>query len=163
MSHRPVLIAVPTYRRTSLLPRLVSVIRQDAATTELQSRIVLFDNDPVGSAGPVADHLAAGYVPVPTPGIAAVRQAALDHAQGTDLLVMVDDDLLPEPGWLQGLVDAWRKTAATAVMGYVRYVWPSGTDPWVEAGQFMRRTRFPTGTPLPFFATGNVLIDVTSA
>src|SRR5699024_8361651 len=100
-----------------------------------------------------------GYVPVARPGIAAVRQAALDHVRDGHLLVMIDDDLLPEPGWLDGLVSVWRNTGATAVMGYVRYVWPAGTDPWIKAGGFMRRTLFPTGTRLTALATGNVLID----
>src|SRR5690606_16651540 len=37
--------------------------------------------------------------------------------------------------------------------------WPEGTDPWIAAGGFMRRTRFPNGKSLDFLATGNVLID----
>ncbi|MDR7234322.1 glycosyltransferase [Agrococcus sp. BE272] len=154
-----VVVAVPTFRRSERLPRLVEAIRADAASVDVDTRILLVDNDPAGSARDVARALAADYLLEETPGIAAARQAALDAAAGDELVVMLDDDLMPEPGWLEGLVDAWRQHRAAAVMGYVRYVWPEGTDPWIAAGGFMRRTRFPTGTPLRSLATGNVLID----
>lgn len=154
-----VVIAVPTYRRTALLPELVAAIAADAAEAPAQWRILLVDNDPEASARAAAAALGVGHLHVPTPGIAAARQAALEAAEGDELVVMIDDDLVPEPGWLAGLVETWRAHRPDAVMGFVRYVWPEGTDPWVAAGGFMRRTRFPTGTPLQALSTGNVLID----
>src|SRR5690606_41730476 len=59
------------------------------------------------------------------PGIAAVRQTALDAAEDDELAVMIDDDVMPEPGWLRGLLTVWNESHATAVVGYVRYVWPT--------------------------------------
>ncbi|WAC65570.1 glycosyltransferase [Agrococcus sp. SL85] len=154
-----VVIAVPTYRRTALLPELVAAIAADAAEAPAQWRILLVDNDPEASARETAAALGVGHLHVPAPGIAAARQAALEAAEGDELVVMIDDDLVPEPGWLAGLVETWQAHRPDAVMGFVRYVWPEGTDPWVAAGGFMRRTRFPTGTPLQALSTGNVLID----
>jgi glycosyltransferase involved in cell wall biosynthesis len=152
-----VLIAVPTYRRTALLPPLTEAI---AAQCEGRpTRILLVDNDPETSARAVAAELGVEYLSEPTPGIAAVRQAALDAAADDELVVMIDDDVFPEDGWLAGLVDVWRDTRAAIVMGFVRYVWPDGTDPWIAAGGFMRRTRFANGTTLDSLATGNVLVD----
>lgn len=152
-----VLIAVPTYRRTALLPPLVEAIR--AQTEGVRTRILLVDNDPGRSAESVASDLGVEYLSEKTPGIAAVRQAALDAASDGELTVMIDDDVFPEEGWLHGLVAVWRETRAAVVMGFVRYVWPEGTDPWIAAGGFMRRTRFPNGKRLESLATGNVLID----
>ena len=152
-----VLVAVPTYRRTSLLPPLVAAIRDQSAGT--RTRILLVDNDPETSARAVAAELDVEYLSETTPGIAAVRQAALDAARDDELVVMIDDDVFPEDGWLRGLVDVWIETRAAVVMGFVRYVWPEGTDPWIAAGGFMRRTRFPDGTKLDSLATGNVLVD----
>jgi succinoglycan biosynthesis protein ExoM len=154
-----VLVAVPTYRRGALLPALVEAIRNDARAALSATRLLIVDNDPAQSARPVAIALDAAYLAEPVPGIAAARQAALDAAEADELVVMIDDDLVPEPGWLAGLVDAWRAHRPAAVMGFVRYVWPEGTDPWIAAGGFMRRTRFPTGTRLSALSTGNVLID----
>ncbi len=152
-----VLVAVPTYRRTQLLPPLVAAIRAQAE--DLPVRILLVDNDPDASARPVAAELGVEYLSQTTPGIAAVRQAALDAAADDELTVMIDDDVFPEDGWLRGLVDVWRDTGAAVVMGFVRYVWPDGTDPWIAGGGFMRRTRFPNGKRLDSLATGNVLVD----
>lgn len=160
---RPVLIAVPTFRRADRLPRLIALIRADAAAVPTPTRLLLVDNDPACSAQQTAATLGVEYLPEPEPGISATRQAALDAARPDELVVMIDDDLVPEPGWLAGLVDAWREHEPTVVMGYVRYVWPDGTDPWIAAGGFMRRTRFPTGTALSALATGNVLIDAAQA
>lgn len=158
MSDPRVLIAIPTYRRSQLLPPLVAAVRAQA--DELSSvRILVVDNDPGTSARDTAEALGVDYLSEPTPGIAAVRQAALDSAAADELTVMIDDDVLPEDGWLRGLVDVWRETGAAVVMGFVRYVWPVDTDPWIAAGGFMRRTRFPNGTPLDSLATGNVLVD----
>lgn len=154
-----ILIAVPTYRRASQLPALVRAIRKDAEGVDADLRLVVVDNDPDRSAEQTASTLGADYLAEPIPGIAANRQAALDAATAEELVVMIDDDLMPEPGWLEGLVDAWLRFQPAAVMGYVRYVWPEGTDPWIAAGGFVRRTLLPTGQRLSTFMTGNVLID----
>lgn len=153
-----VLIAVPTFRRAELLPALVNAILADD-TTRASTRLLIVDNDPLESARATATALGVDYLSQPVPGIAAARQAALDAAAADELVVMIDDDLMPEHGCVAALVEAWAESRAAAVMGYVRYVWPEGTDPWIAAGGFMRRTRFPTGTELSALSTGNVLID----
>lgn len=152
-----VLIVIPTYRRTALIPPLVQAIRSQ--TVGLTARLLVVDNDPESSAADVALALGVEYLSETTPGIAAVRQAALDAASEDELTVMIDDDVVPEPDWLRRLLDVHRDTGAAVVMGFVRYVWPEGTDPWIAAGGFMRRTRLPNGTRLDSLATGNVLID----
>ncbi len=155
-----VLVAVPTFRRPHLLSALLAEIdRQCTDADALRTRIVVIDNDPAMSAESATRNAGAEYLFEPTPGIAAVRQCALDHARTDELVVMVDDDVFPEPGWLASLVAAWRPTRPAAILGYVRYVWPSGTDPWIAAGGFMRRSHHSTGTRLTAFVTGNVLID----
>ncbi len=159
MTAPEVLIAVPTFRRAELLPPLIETIRADARDVDAGSRILVVDNDPERSAAEAAASLGVQYLAEPTPGIAATRQAALDAAEPGELVVMIDDDLVPEPGWLAGLVDVWLEHRPAAVMGFVRYVWPEGTDPWVAAGGFMRRSRIPNGERLSGLKTGNVLID----
>lgn len=154
-----ILIAVPTFRREELLPELVQAIRRDAAGVASPWRILLVDNDPDESAVAVAAALGVEHLAEPTPGIAATRQAALDAAAEHELVVMIDDDLVPEPGWLAGLVDTWVEHRPAVVMGYVRYVWPAGTDPWIAGGGFLRRSLIPTGERLPGLKTGNVLVD----
>lgn len=157
---RPVLVVIPTYRRIELLTPLLREIDRQAAELALRVRTAVVDNDPDRSAEPVAAEAGVEYVHEPRPGIGFVRRTGLGHARAGELVAMIDDDVMPEPGWLRGLVETWSEFTPTVVMGYVRYVWPPDCDPWIAAGGFMRRTRNPTGMSLPALATGNVLIDV---
>ena len=59
------------------------------------------------------------YVVEERPGVAAVRNRALDETGGRDLLVFIDDDEEPEPGWLAALVELWASTGCQAVAGPV--------------------------------------------
>ncbi|MFK0402224.1 glycosyltransferase [Microbacterium sp. NPDC090225] len=154
-----VLVAVTTFQRTELLPPLVAAIRDAAGDAGTRMRVALVDNDPERSASAVAAELGVDYVSEPTPGIAAARQAALDSARADELVAMVDDDVVPQPGWLDALLRVWAAEHPAVVMGYVEYVWPEGTDPWIVAGGFMRRRRRVTGQRLDALATGNVLVD----
>lgn len=151
---------MPTFRRSpelaALLPAIETIIRDDA----VDASVLVVDNDPDRSAAPIADAAGVGYAHVPTPGIAAARQAALEHCAEADLVVMIDDDVVPEKRWLRSLVETHEATAAAAVVGYVRYIWPADADPWIRAGGFMRRNHLETGVPLREFAMGNVLLDV---
>src|SRR5690606_23607580 len=74
----------------------------------------------------------------------------------------LDDDVVPQEGWLPTLLGAWQRYGADAVMGYVNYVWPPEASEWIVAGGFMRRDAHPTGTPLPTLATGNALVDMAT-
>lgn len=160
-AERALLVAIPTFRRPSLLADLVGAVRRQAQEVAAPTvRVALIDNDPEESARHVAAELDVEYIAEPEPGIAAARQRALDLAVPGELVVMIDDDLIPEAGWLQDLLATWQHHRAAVVMGFVRYVWPPGTDPLIAAGGFMRRRRFAEGTRLNHLATGNVLIDI---
>lgn len=158
---RRVLVTIPTFRRPSLLPDLVAAIRRQVESAGAPAvRLAVIDNDPHESARSVAHELDVEYAAEHEPGIAAARQRALDLAEPGELVVMIDDDLVPEEHWLRELVATWQAHRATVVMGFVRYVWPSGTDPLIAAGGFMRRRPFEDGAVLDHVATGNVLIDI---
>ncbi|SDD57416.1 glycosyltransferase family 2 protein [Auraticoccus monumenti] len=157
-----VLVAVPTYRREALLDRLLTEVLEQLGSHGGGGRVAVVDNDPGASAAAVAARHGVLHSHEPRPGIARVRQRALDLAGPDELLVMIDDDVEPEPGWLAELVSTWLAHRPTVVMGHVDYVWPEGSDPWLVAGGFFRRTRRPTGTSLPALATGNVLVDAAA-
>lgn len=164
MVERTIVVVVTTYRRAGALVALLpAVAAQAAALTDHTVRTVVVDNDPDESARSVTADAGWEYVAEPHAGIGAARHRALAAGEGRDLVVMLDDDLTPEPGWLDALVAAWMEYRPSVVMGYVRYVWPEGTDPWIAAGGFLRRTRYPTGTTLDSLATGSVLIDSADA
>jgi len=169
MQRRTLTIAVLTYRRPETLrmslPSILQQVRDINAdtTARITARLLVIDNDPAQSARGVVEEVVAGgghYVLEPEPGISAGRNRALDWAGDDDLLIFIDDDEEPQPGWLRALVDTWRDTQAAAVMGRVVSVFHSTVDPWVAAGDFFRRPRMPTGTQINVAAAGNLLLDL---
>lgn len=161
---RPLLtVAVLTYLRPGLLEALLPVVRERAReVADVDVEVLVVDNDPAGSAREVAGRLVGGdlrYVNETTPGIAAARHRALAETTGSDLVLFLDDDVLPAPGWLPPLLALWRDTGAAAVLGHVEYTFDAGVDPWVVQGGFFRRATHRTGTVLPTAATGNLLLD----
>lgn len=169
-----IVVGLATFRRpellAGLLPRLLEQIEQAAAAlperTELG--IVVVDNDPAGSAREVVE--AAGdprvrYALESVPGISSARNRVLDEAHDADVLVFLDDDETPHPGWLAHLLRTHREHDADAVSGPVHAVFEGGADPWVAAGEYylgQRREGFPTGTVLRRAATNNLLLDMAA-
>ncbi|RBY86142.1 glycosyltransferase family 2 protein [Blastococcus sp. TF02A-26] len=161
----PVTVAVPTFRRPEdlrdLLPRVLEHAAGVTAAGGHAVDVLVVDNDPARSAAAVAAAVpGVRYVAEPTPGIAAVRNRALDEAAGSRLLVFIDDDERPLAGWLETLLATWAASEAAAVVGRVSAEFSGPVHPWVVAGGLWDRPRMPTGTPVPVAATGNLLLDL---
>jgi len=158
-----ILIAVPSYRRPDRLARLLgSLATQTDDILPLQVDVVVIDNDPEGTAAGPARAAGALYRPEPRPGLAAVRNRALDEAiaQGVDALVFIDDDEVPQSGWLRALTAPWSAGEADLVSGRVESEFDVAPDEWIVAGGFFRRVRFTEGERMRAAPTNNLLIDV---
>jgi len=158
-----VVVAVLTFRRPEQLRRLLPRLIEQVASLEPSGSVLVVDNDPAGSAAAdvlAADPAAVRYVHEPRPGIAAARNRALDEATGYDALVFIDDDELPGPGWLTGLVGSWRDWGCAAVSGPVRAQFPSQPPAWVQASRVFDRRRRASGSIVPGAATNNLLLDL---
>ncbi|WP_222710614.1 glycosyltransferase family 2 protein [Quadrisphaera setariae] len=163
-----VVLAALTYRRTELLQTLVEALAVQAASVPEDVRLLVVDNNPGGDAREAVERLAAAGHPVhyahePEPGIAAGRNRALTAAAeaGDDLLVFIDDDELPSPQWLAHLLRTWHEhPGASGVVGSVVSSFDGAPEPWVAAGDFFRRRRLATGTPVHVAATNNLLVDL---
>ena len=163
-----VTVAVPTYRRrddlAALLPMLCEQVRQvSEGLRGHRCEVLVIDNDPERSAEPVVASWAdqgVRYAAEAAPGIAAVRNRAIDEAAGSRLLAFIDDDERPRAEWLARLVQTWEETGAAAVSGRVLTEYAGQLDPWVAAGDFFFRSSRPTGTEIRIAATGNLLLDL---
>lgn len=162
-----VTVAVPTYRRPgdlrALLPLLLAQVREvcSAPGSRYRADVLVVDNDPDRSAADVVAGMPGfRYVAEPTPGIAAVRNRALDEASDARVLAFIDDDERPAPGWLAGLLGAWETSGAAAVAGRVLAEYTGPLDPWIEAGRFFVRRSLPTGSLVEVAATNNLLLDL---
>lgn len=165
------IVGVLTYRRPELLAANLATIcaqvdevtcRSARTPVRLRPEVIVVDNDPDGSGRGAVEACAPGvrYVVESTPGIAAARNRALREAAGCDLLVFIDDDEEPLPGWLDSLVSVWAQTGAAGVVGRVVPAYQVRPAPWIEAGEFFVRKTMPTGTCRSAAAAGNLLLDL---
>lgn len=158
-----VAIAVLTYRRPDDLAELTPMLLGQAQACSDTVRILVIDNNPEASASPqCAEYAPHGirYLHEPEPGISAARNRALDAAQADDVLVFIDDDERPTPGWLERLLDIYRPTRPAGVVGPVISQYAEEPGEFIDAGRFFERRRLPTGTPVTVAATNNLLLDL---
>ncbi len=66
------------------------------------------------------------------PGLSAARNRAVREARG-DLLLFLDDDALPAPGWLEAYVAAFRGTRVAAAGGPVEPIFDGALPDWLDS------------------------------
>lgn len=160
---RPAMVAVLTFRRTPQLMALIPLLIAQARGVDRQVRILVIDNDPQAAARKSVTSLAeplVDYVHEARPGIAAARNRALVGAREDELVVFIDDDEVPQPGWLTALLHLHDGTAACGIAGPVVSQYAHPPSDWIAAGRFFDRRRLATGARLDVAATNNLLLDV---
>ena len=87
------------------------------------AEILVVDNAPSDhrTRDLVARSPGVSYVHESRPGLNFARNRALKEA-GTDIVAFLDDDVIPDAGWLEGLYDAWRANRDAA--GFTGQVLP---------------------------------------
>lgn len=169
-------IGVLTFHRPEQIVQTVEMLHQQLSALQApwSGEVLVVDNDPAGSGCDAVEAMGLDrvrFVVEPTPGIAAARNRALDEAQssagrqdgvegGSDVLLFLDDDGRPGPGWLQLMLDCWLASRPAVVAGFVDTRYPGEVDPWIHAGGFFTRRRWESGRELPAAACGNLLLDL---
>jgi glycosyltransferase involved in cell wall biosynthesis len=74
------------------------------------------------------------YVVEARPGLSAARNRGVEAARG-DHLLFTDDDVLVEPGWVDGLCAGFEDPDVAAVAGRVEPEWPSPPPRWLAGRQ----------------------------
>jgi glycosyltransferase involved in cell wall biosynthesis len=158
-----VVIAMLTFRRPDDLRAAIPALLDQIRVADVDAMVLVVDNDPDGGAMSMAPELSEPhlrFVHEPSPGIAAARNRALIESTGSDVLIFIDDDERPEPGWLSNLLATWKDTGAAAVVGPVVSSFEEKPDDYITAGGFFIRRRMPTGTAIDVAATNNLLLDL---
>jgi succinoglycan biosynthesis protein ExoM len=156
-------ICICTYRRSSILDTIKSILAQPGLGT-IQAEIVVCDDDPARSAQAAIETAAVRsavpirYLSSGASNVAAARNLCLASARGR-FIAFVDDDETCEPDWLLQLLRTQAKDGADVVKGFVRGIYPSETPAWIRAGDPFTRDCGPTGTPVVTIGTGNVLFN----
>src|SRR3954469_14412206 len=102
-----VTVALPTYRRESLARALSGLAAQSPS---FSFEVVVVDNDSdrfaeeiVQSHAPLIAATEVRYIIEPRTGSSHARNAAIATARA-EVIAWLDDDVDPQPGWLEALV-----------------------------------------------------------
>ena len=155
-------VVIPTYRRPDDLARAIAAVQAQRGVG-VQFEVLVVDNDPAGSAAPIAEGAAAEssmpirYVGEPRPGISHARNTGVVCAEGR-YLAFLDDDEVVASDWLAALLDTVKRFSADAVVGPVLPRFPEGIE--IDAYRrrvYTRDARLPTGSRLLRWNIGNSL------
>ena len=158
-------ICICTYLRPKPLEHLLSALR-DVRLPAVAIDVIVVDNDVEQSAHSVVERIRTSGFPLPITyavepvrSVAAARNRCVSTARGT-VVAFVDDDEVPDSGWLFGLHETLHRHGAGAVFGPVLPRLPEDAPPWIVRGGFFDRPRHPTGTKVRYVEarTGNVLV-----
>lgn len=160
-----------TYARPLGLARLLAALAALEQPGGVAVRLVVVDNEAHAPRRALAEGFARDvpwpvtYLVEPRRGIAQARNAAVRAAladAAVDAVAFLDDDEVPDPGWLVELVAAWRRSGADIVTGPVVPLLDRAAPRWVARGRFFERPRYRDGAELHFAWTSNVLITRTA-
>lgn len=180
LEHLKVCVCACTYRRPDGLSAMLEGIARQTFSTMPRPilHVVIADNEcgdrtrEVCASFGARHRIPVTYVPEPRRGISFARNACLDNIpECADFFASIDDDEVPDPEWLEKLLEAQAATGADVVQGAVVPIFPAGTPEWLVNGNFFGIPRRSwTGTTLQrneyqdldFAATNNALVRVAA-
>jgi len=145
-TRRVVTVAVCTFRRNDLLTSLVRTVDRLAATEAPDASVgmLVVDDSPEGGAAQTVDSLlqsvgiAVTYATSAAADISVARNHALQRAaQGSDFVACLDDDCVPNDGWLRELLRIADAQQADVVVGHRQFVAAASAPRWLREQPFL--------------------------
>ena len=159
-------ICIVTFKGQKLIGQLLSSIA-DLDLSRIRLRVIVVDNDSARSSWPAVQvfsdrsEFELEYVVEPMRGIPYARNKALDCVR-SEYFAFVDDDEQVDSQWLQIMLGALNDYQADFVFGPVPSILPTNTPDWARSHRAFLPVQKPTGTPLTFGATGNIVGRIQS-
>ena len=128
-------VVIATRNRSALLCRTLDALAGQRWPRERMD-VIVADNGSTDETRAVVDAARAGGLPVrylfvAQPGKSHAVNAALSLTHG-DLIAFTDDDVQPDPGWLEGLARAVTETDADFVAGRILPIWEIEPPAWMS-------------------------------
>jgi len=131
-------VIVCTYNRAESLARTLHALAQQQLNPGVRWELIVVDNNSRDDTRAVVERFAAsGVVPVvryvfeATQGLSHARNRAIEEARG-ELLLFTDDDVRPEPDWMQRIVDGMIAHGCEGCGGYIAPDWEVPPPPWLN-------------------------------
>ncbi len=127
-------LIIPTYRRRAAVQRLLQALTRQTLSPEEYEVIVSIDGSRDGTREMVSQFPAPyklRYTWQPNNGRAAACNAGIRLARG-DLLILLDDDMEPSPGFVAAHLQAHPRGSRRAVIGAAPIVFDQSSPPIVK-------------------------------
>jgi glycosyltransferase involved in cell wall biosynthesis len=159
-------ICIATYKRPECLARLLLGLGQlrFERSPAPDMEVIVADNEAQGRAARVC-HEIQPRVPWPIRafdesqrGITFARNRALSSIRpDADFVAFIDDDEVPDPAWIDALLEGRRRYGADVVTGPVVPIFECPPPAWAVPGRFYGPRKHPDGKSLTVAFTNNVL------
>jgi glycosyltransferase involved in cell wall biosynthesis len=129
-------IVICTRNRSAVLDRCLSTIADVDGVD--RADVLVVDNGSTDETAAVVERWTrtlpgTRYVREAKIGLSHARNTGMDHARG-DIIAFLDDDVLVDRCWLDGLLETYRRWPDIAgVAGGVELDWPAGRPAWLPA------------------------------
>lgn len=161
-------IAIPTFRRPAQLRHLLEMLAEVVQRHDVMLLVADNDGDAQEGAAVVETLRGQAYplpitlLPVPAPGLCAVRNAICATALADPamrFIAMIDDDEWPQPGWLDALLGCQARIGADVVAGPVDFHFVGQPPRWARETLVFRPEERAWGATDMLWASNNLLVS----
>lgn len=129
-------IIVCTYNRADSLRDTLAALKAQQVSPERSWEVIVVDNNSRDHTRQVVLELQKDwpllrYEFEPAQGLSHARNHGIAAARG-EVLLFTDDDVLPEPGWLEVTLSGLQRYGADACGGYIEPIWESPPPSWLS-------------------------------
>jgi len=128
-------IIVCTYNRAESLRDTLRALRAQETAASRDWEVIIVDNNSKDNTRKVVEEAQCEWPSLryefePAQGLSHARNHGIAVAQG-DVLLFTDDDVLPEPDWLDATLLGLEKHRADACGGFVAPIWETPPPAWL--------------------------------
>jgi glycosyltransferase involved in cell wall biosynthesis len=128
-------IIVCTYNRAESLRDTLRALRAQNATVDCQWEVIVVDNNSKDHTRAVVEEAQQDwpllrYAFEEIQGLSHARNHGIAIAHG-DVVLFTDDDVLPEPDWLEKTLTGMAEYQADACGGYIAPIWETPPPAWL--------------------------------
>lgn len=128
-------IIICSYNRADSLAETLASIRALQVSPERKWEVVVVDNNSTDHTQKTVTQLQRTWSRLryefePQQGLSHARNRGIEASHGT-VLLFTDDDVLPDPNWLEAILDGMARHGADACGGYVAPIWGAPPPPWL--------------------------------
>lgn len=128
-------VIVCTYNRSGLLRMTLDALAAQQVSTDISWEVIVVDNNSRDDTRDVVDNARLAFPRLRyefqgQQGLSHARNLGIERARGVYLL-FTDDDVCPEPDWLETIVLAMQEEDCDACGGYIAPIWERSPPPWL--------------------------------